>query len=201
MKKSIIFLIVIIVIIFIALVGYYLFYPIIRASWPVACTMEAKLCPDGSSVGRVGPKCEFSDCPSDRLKYRNEEFGFEIELLKSWTGYSVEKNEWKGYGEGIANIVGSKKEIVELTGVLLVFKNPKTTSQQAYQNIPIMIFNHEIWELIMQEKVSVSAAPIPPEKIGENERYVFATPPRWYGFTDAIGWEEAVDIIKTFKAF
>lgn len=29
----------------------------------VACTMEAKLCPDGSSVGRFGPKCEFAPCP------------------------------------------------------------------------------------------------------------------------------------------
>jgi hypothetical protein len=30
----------------------------------VACTMEAKICPDGSSVGRSGPKCEFAECPS-----------------------------------------------------------------------------------------------------------------------------------------
>ncbi len=30
---------------------------------PVACTMEAKLCPDGTSVGREGPKCEFAECP------------------------------------------------------------------------------------------------------------------------------------------
>ena len=30
---------------------------------PVACTMEAKQCPDGSYVGRSGPKCEFSKCP------------------------------------------------------------------------------------------------------------------------------------------
>ena len=29
----------------------------------VACTMEAKLCPDGSSVGRSGPRCEFAACP------------------------------------------------------------------------------------------------------------------------------------------
>ncbi len=29
----------------------------------VACTMEAKLCPDGSSVGRTGPSCEFAPCP------------------------------------------------------------------------------------------------------------------------------------------
>jgi hypothetical protein len=30
----------------------------------VACTMEARLCPDGSYVGRQGPKCEFAACPT-----------------------------------------------------------------------------------------------------------------------------------------
>ncbi len=30
----------------------------------VACTMEAKICPDGSSVGRVPPSCEFAPCPT-----------------------------------------------------------------------------------------------------------------------------------------
>jgi len=34
---------------------------------PVACTMEAKLCPDGSYVGRTGPKCEFAACPETRI--------------------------------------------------------------------------------------------------------------------------------------
>lgn len=29
----------------------------------VACTMEAKICPDGSAVGRTGPMCEFAACP------------------------------------------------------------------------------------------------------------------------------------------
>ncbi len=28
-----------------------------------ACTAEAKICPDGSAVGRVGPDCEFAPCP------------------------------------------------------------------------------------------------------------------------------------------
>ncbi len=31
---------------------------------PVACTQEAKLCPDGSAVGRTGPNCEFAECPA-----------------------------------------------------------------------------------------------------------------------------------------
>lgn len=28
------------------------------------CTAEAKICPDGSAVGRTGPNCEFAACPS-----------------------------------------------------------------------------------------------------------------------------------------
>jgi len=28
------------------------------------CTQEAKICPDGSSVGRTGPNCAFAACPT-----------------------------------------------------------------------------------------------------------------------------------------
>lgn len=49
----------------------------------VACTQEAKLCEDGSSVGRTGPNCEFAECPvtSKELSlntYTNEGLGFSI---------------------------------------------------------------------------------------------------------------------------
>ncbi len=33
---------------------------------PVACTADAKLCPDGSYVGREGPNCEFAACPGEQ---------------------------------------------------------------------------------------------------------------------------------------
>jgi hypothetical protein len=38
-----------------------------RPGWnqPKACTEEAKVCPDGSAVGRTGPNCEFSPCPGE----------------------------------------------------------------------------------------------------------------------------------------
>jgi hypothetical protein len=29
-----------------------------------ACTKEAKICPDGTAVGRTGPNCEFEECPA-----------------------------------------------------------------------------------------------------------------------------------------
>jgi hypothetical protein len=35
---------------------------IAEAPQEIACTMDAKICPDGSSVGRSGPGCEFI-CP------------------------------------------------------------------------------------------------------------------------------------------
>lgn len=43
--------------------GYYAGYGGAPGGAPGACTLEAKLCPDGSSVGRIGPHCEFAPCP------------------------------------------------------------------------------------------------------------------------------------------
>lgn len=32
------------------------------ADHKVMCTMDAKICPNGRAVGRVGPHCEFAPC-------------------------------------------------------------------------------------------------------------------------------------------
>lgn len=32
---------------------------------PIACSQEAKICPDGSAVGRVPPSCDFAPCPGE----------------------------------------------------------------------------------------------------------------------------------------
>jgi len=58
---------------------------------PIGCTQEAKLCPDGSSVGKTGPNCEFAECPKNKtpdqknviVEIENESFSFEI------------RNDWK----------------------------------------------------------------------------------------------------------
>lgn len=46
-------------------IGIFLLWPkgAAHAPGPTACTAEAKICPDGSAVGREGPNCEFAACP------------------------------------------------------------------------------------------------------------------------------------------
>ena len=35
----------------------------------VACTEEAKICPDGTAVGRIAPDCDFAPCPKEGKVY------------------------------------------------------------------------------------------------------------------------------------
>lgn len=54
-----------IIIAMVILVGGGLTYYLVtkKSPEPIACTEEARLCPDGSSVGRTGANCEFATCP------------------------------------------------------------------------------------------------------------------------------------------
>jgi hypothetical protein len=51
---------------------------------PVACTQEAKICPDGTAVGRSGPNCDFAQCPSAQNQtvnwkiLSNAQYGFQF---------------------------------------------------------------------------------------------------------------------------
>jgi len=51
--------------------------PITPCGQSRACTMEAKICPDGSAVGRSGPNCEFAACP-EVTSLMNKEEALEI---------------------------------------------------------------------------------------------------------------------------
>lgn len=42
----------------------------------VACTMEARLCPDGSAVGRQGPHCEFAACSAPNVEVTDAHIAF-----------------------------------------------------------------------------------------------------------------------------
>ena len=50
-----------------------------------ACTEEAKLCPDGSAVGRVAPSCEFAACPVLTIKdERLDQPAEDLQIKLAW---------------------------------------------------------------------------------------------------------------------
>ncbi len=62
MKKTFIILIILLIVLTGAWFGLRF---LIGGEEPIACTQDAKLCPDGSYVGRVPPDCEFALCPGE----------------------------------------------------------------------------------------------------------------------------------------
>jgi len=49
---------------------------------PVACTMELFVCPDGSTVGRGGPDCEFPECPEDESGEEEDQEEYPVEEIE-----------------------------------------------------------------------------------------------------------------------
>lgn len=43
-----------------------------------ACTMEARICPDGTSVGRSGPDCSFAACPFPNVEIPEAGLSFAV---------------------------------------------------------------------------------------------------------------------------
>lgn len=79
---------------------------------PIACTEEAKECPDGSYVARSGPNCEFIKCPEvvagqevGWKTYKNYGLGFEISFLEKYKLLDDSDNKY-GWKNSVALIYG-----------------------------------------------------------------------------------------------
>jgi hypothetical protein len=66
-------------------------YKYFRESEPKSCTLEAKICPDGTSVGRTGPDCEFAECKTASSNFESKQ------LEGAITGYLLSEDNfsWK----------------------------------------------------------------------------------------------------------
>jgi len=196
MKKYIIIFFITIVVVILAVGGYF------GARYYLSTQVRPEYLYVHPTIAKI-----FGLTPSG-IFYKNSGYGFTMIFPKTWKGFTIQEKKWQGWDINDGNNNGHVRDInsdsYKYSGPEILVKNPQTTVGQQYQGIPIMIFTHDIWSMVGNEQnatVAISAAPIGPEKIGENAKYVFATPPRWYGFTDAVGFEEAVNIVKTFKAF
>lgn len=129
-----------------------------------------------------------------KLVYKNNKYGFNFSLPKSWESYSIINDTWTG------NLLdGSSKTI---TGPKIVIRHPLWSLQDPRQDIPVLIFTLDQWQLIEQEQLAIGAAPIGPSELDRNTKYVFALPAR-YNFAFPTGYEEVETIMseKPLKAF
>lgn len=123
------------------------------------------------------------------IQYENTQYDFTFTLPLSWEGYSLVQEQWQGR-------FIDQPDSTLLTGPKILIRNPLWTAETPRQDIPILVFTLDEWNLIQAEKIAVSAAPIPPSEFGRNMKYVFALPAR-YNFAFLLGFEEVENILKT----
>jgi hypothetical protein len=49
-----------------------------RPTGPIACTADAKICPDGTGLGRTEPQCTFPACPPPNVEIENLGLAFAL---------------------------------------------------------------------------------------------------------------------------
>ena len=123
----------------------------------------------------------------DTIDYQNEDYGFTFTLPKTWSDYSIVTTEWEGLAIG-------KEEVME-KGPIVSIRHLEWTEEKPRQDIPVMVLTLEQWNLLEQEKMHIGAAPIAPQELGRNNKYVFALPAR-YNFAFPTGYEEVENILE-----
>ncbi len=131
-------------------------------------------------------------------EYKNNDFGFSVSLPESWVGYTSLVTTWEGYSLNTAGDTQTKAE----TGPIISIRNPLWTTTNPRQDIPVMVFTIQQWNDMQADKFHIGAAPINPNELARNSKYVFALPAR-YNFAYLPGFEEVDRIIISgdFKAF
>ena len=133
--------------------------------------------------------CQESPRPAMPLKtpvvYRNTKYGFCLAMPSDWAGFKVLTVRWSGTGNG-ENESGPK----------LIIRSPQWTKEKPYQDIPILVFTPAQWRAIANGEFNVSATPIGPSELGRDGKHVFALPPRFAGFDDAVGTDEVLQLLK-----
>ncbi len=111
MKKTFIILIVLLVVLTGAWFGLRF---LIGGEEPVACTMDAKLCPDGSYVGRVGPDCEFALCPGAPQWSAIKQAVVNCEVEGVWQAHDRKVKAKLKNGEELTGIEPELDDIIDL---------------------------------------------------------------------------------------
>ncbi len=103
--------------------------------------------------------------------YKNQRYGFQFRLPPSWNGYAVQVTEWRGgYGPD-----GNPRE----HGPEIILRHPLWTAGKPRQDIPLMILTPSQWHGANGGGLVLGPAGVPPGKVCQNDRYIFALPARF----------------------
>jgi hypothetical protein len=160
---------------------------VLAAVLPCRASASARQQPHGSSA-RTASGSQTAQATS--IEYKNPQYSFCFTLPKSWKGYSILTDQWKGYDNN-----GPHGEETVATGPMISIRHPQWTSADPRQDIPIMVFTISQWNALLKDKFIVSAAPIGPGELGRNRTYVFGLPPR-FDYAFPTGYEEVEQIIQ-----
>src|SRR5438046_3034336 len=78
-------------------------------SQPITCPLDARVCPDGTSVKRTGMSCEFPACPQPNVTFSNIGISFAIPagFVEQVEGPFADRWEVVTYNMNISSTSGS----------------------------------------------------------------------------------------------
>lgn len=155
-----------------------------RGSRRIPCLALLLLIPIGARSGPFEKTHQNSggNRGGETVAYVNTRYGFRFDLPANWKGFCVVQKQ---------RIVGSGED-----APLFLIRNPQYTKDDPREDIPIWVFTREQWKRVMRGDLPVSPAPILPDEVGRNTRYVFAVPPRY--FNDNLpGYKEVFAILQS----
>jgi len=79
------------------------------------CNMDTRVCPDGSSIGRVGPNCDFAKCPSGDTNQENwttyTDSTFHFRYPSSWMVESGSEETEAYFGGDVVSILSPSDSV------------------------------------------------------------------------------------------
>lgn len=130
-----------------------------------------------------------SSAVMNALTYTNKEYGFTFALPQDFEGYTILNEEWEG-----TDIKNTASKARVFKGPQITIRDPRWTSQVPRQDIPIMILTVDQWNQLQNGEFSIGAAPVNPSELGQNSKYVFVLPARYY-YAFPEGYEEVQTIL------
>lgn len=110
------------------------------------CTLEAKLCPDGSYVGRSGPQCEFAQCPQEPVPpitgdwqtYTDSTIGVTIQYPPGWHVRACDHTGFYLGPEEIPCGLGQR--------TMSVISSDTTTVAEAVANYSLLVVDPQVFD-------------------------------------------------------